>query len=61
MSLWRVLYDALFGPPREAWNPDDDEDVRFLRRQAALAHAETRRLRERVAWEDLFDNGKERR
>lgn len=49
VNFWQVVRDALT-TVRVPWNPDDDEDVRFLRRQTALAQAETIRLRRNAAF-----------
>jgi hypothetical protein len=53
VGFWGTIRDALtrFHVP---WDPEADEDVRFLREQATLARRETLRLRRLPAWEDLI-------
>jgi hypothetical protein len=58
VSFWGTLRQAILGR-LDRWNPDTDETLRFLKTQRALANHQTQRLRENVAWEDLF-NGKVR-
>lgn len=49
MNLIDVLRCLLVGDCPARWDPDADEDVRFLRDQAAAATAEAARLRARRA------------
>jgi hypothetical protein len=49
MSLLDVLRCLFLGDCPRPWDPDADEDVRFLRDQAAAAAAEAARLRARRA------------
>jgi hypothetical protein len=44
VNLLEIVRDALRGQDK-AWNPDEDETVRFLRQQKSLANEEVRRLR----------------
>ncbi|MDQ3782134.1 MAG: hypothetical protein M3349_04250 [Actinomycetota bacterium] len=48
MNLIDLVRDWMEQRGPEYWNPDEDADVQYLRRQADAAHTEIKRLRSKA-------------